>query len=162
MRAFAGILCLSAALAAAPAFAQEKDSAPQSAAPNGLSSSGASAEAAQAEKKGGLNFGFIDRLTVNRTADRPAVGLAPIEKDQLELNWRPNKKWGLSLDLTSRAENQVLPREEVAAGAYYQVTPRFRFGGGIALKGDSLTSPEAWRQQEEREASVKIESAFSF
>lgn len=156
MRVIAGIFCLSAVMAAAPAFAQE---APQAAVPNGLSSADKPVEA---DKKGGLSFGFIDRLNVNRSAERPTTGLAPIEKEQLELNWRPSKKWGLSLDLTSRAENQVLPREEVAAGAYYQVTPRFRFGGGIALKGDSLASPEAWRQQEEREASVKIESAFAF
>lgn len=155
MRVIAGICCLSAALAAAPAFAQIAPS-------TSTSLSKATDQGVDSTAKGnGFNFGFIDRLTVNKTAETPTAGLAPIEKDQIELNWRPGGKWGLSLDLTNRAENQLLPREEFAAGAYYQVTPRFRFGGGVTLKGDSLSSPEAWKQQP-ADAGVHIESAFSF
>jgi hypothetical protein len=164
MRAIAGIFCLSAALAAAPAFAQTKDSAQ----PNSLNTAGKSnvaAAAEQAAKPNAFNFGFIDRLTVNRTSERVTPGLAPIDKDSVELNWRPGGKWGVSLDLTSRAPNEVLPREELSAGLSYQVTPRFRFGGGVTLKGDALAasfaSPEAWRQQDS-EAGVRLESAFSF
>lgn len=166
MRAFAGLLCLSAALTAAPAMAQAKDVAQPQSGPNNLTNAPKASEApADAAKPNAFNFGFIDNLKIGRSTDRPAAGLAPIEKDELELNFRPGGKWGLTLDLTSRADNSVLPREEVAAGAYYQFTPRFRFGGGVALKSDSLSSsfasPEAWRQQD-AEASVRLESAFSF
>lgn len=166
MRVIAGIFCLSAALASAPAFAQSKDSAPQG--PQALS--GAAAEQSQPDvqlqQRGDLSFGGLDKLTVNRTVERPALlPIAPVEKDQVGLSWRPGGKWGITLDLTSRSQNEILPREEIEAGLSYQVTPRFRFGGGLTLKGDSLTtslsSPEAWRQ-DQGEAGVKIESAFSF
>lgn len=156
MRLIAGIVCLSAAMAAAPAFAQ----AP--AGSQGLSTATDKATA-EADKKPGLSFGFMDRLTVNRGAERPTVGVAPIERDQFALNWRPGGKWGITLDMTSRSQNEVLPREEVAAGAYYQVTPRFRFGGGVTFNGDSLRSAaEGGFRPEDGEAGVKIESAFSF
>lgn len=158
MRLSVGILCLSAAMAAAPAFAQ----APTVAAPQGLSSA-PEKSTGEADRKPGLTFGFMDALTVNRGAERPTIGLAPIERDQLALNWRPGGKWGITLDMTSRSANEVLPREEVAAGAYYQVTPRFRFGGGVTFNGDSLRSAaEGGFRPEDGEAGVKIESAFSF
>lgn len=150
MRLITGIACISAALAATPAFAQSK------------AERGASSETTETAKPG-LNFGFVDRLTVNRGTERSQISGAPIEKEQLELNWRPGGKWGITLDLTSRGENEVLPREEVAAGAYYQVTPRFRFGGGLTLNGDSLRSAaEGGFKPEDVEAGVRIESAFSF
>jgi hypothetical protein len=157
MRIIAGIFCLSAAMAATPAFGQA------AAGPQSLSGASDAAPATDAERKPGLSFGFMDRLVVNRGAERPSVGLAPIERDQLALNWRPGGKWGITLDMTSRSQNEVLPREEVAAGAYYQVTPRFRFGGGVTFNGDSLRSAaEGGFRPEDGEAGVKIESAFSF
>jgi hypothetical protein len=160
MRISASILCLAASLAAAPAFAQAKDGATVSG-PQTLASQPSSTTTPETQlnaESPRLNLG----ASFNKGTETSVLPLAPIEKDQLELSWKPGGKWGITLDLTSRSENDILPKEEFAAGLSYQVTPRFRFGGGIALKGDSLASPEAWRQQEEREASVKIESAFSF
>jgi hypothetical protein len=156
MRITAPIFCLAASLVATPAFAQvDKSNAPQTIAP-----AGKDAEAAQPSTPFNLGFGF------NKSVERPALPFAPIEKDQVELSWRPGGKWGINLNLTSRADNEVLPREELAAGAYYQVTPRFRFGGGVTVKGDSLTEslskPGADFKEEVSEATVRIESAFSF
>ena len=58
------------------------------------------------------------------------------------------------------------PREEVTAGVTYQVTPRFRLGGGVTVKGnsvaESLSDPATRFGKEGAEASVRIESAFSF
>jgi hypothetical protein len=112
-------------------------------------------------KPTGLTLGYLDRFTINNGSERPVAGLAPIEKDQLDFAWRPGGKWGLTIDLTTRAQNNVLPREELQAGAYYQVTPRFRFGGGVMLKGDSIGSPDAWKA-EQPDAGVRLSSAFSF
>ncbi len=161
MRAFA-ILSLSAALLAAPAFADPQakgDSA--SVGPNTLATA-AAPDMRVAGKDAGANVGWIDRLSLNKGAERPVLPLAPIESDQLQLAWRPGGKWGITLDLTSREPNEVLPREELAAGAYYQVTPRFRLGGGVTLNGDSLSAAARGWQQKQGEAGVRIESAFSF
>jgi hypothetical protein len=160
MRTIAAI-CIASTLISAPAFAQAgKGGEAVSAKPNSLLSSSSPSEA---KSSGGLSFGFLDKLTIKNGGERSAaLPFAPIEKDQLELAWRPGGKWGITLDLTSRSPNDVLPREELAAGAYYQVTPRFRFGGGVTLNGESLRSAaEGWKQQE-GEAGVRIESAFSF
>jgi hypothetical protein len=157
MRISAQLFCLAASLISAPAFAQVgKDSGPVSAAPQALTSH---AETQQASPR--LNFGLT-----KSTEERSLLPLAPIEKDRVELSWKPGGKWGITLDLTSRSDNELLPREEMSAGAYYQVTPRFRFGGGVTVKGDSLSSslsnPGANFNKDASEATVRVESAFSF
>ncbi|MBI1360232.1 MAG: hypothetical protein GC155_08100 [Alphaproteobacteria bacterium] len=150
MRTFAALFVAST-LISAPAFAQV------------ASTDGASRAAASTADRPSkdLSLGYIDQFTIKNGTERPVMTIAPIEKNQLDLAWRPGGKWGLTLDLTTRAPNDLLPREELQAGAYYQVTPRFRFGGGLTLKGESLSSPETWKQ-EQADTGVHIESAFSF
>jgi hypothetical protein len=164
MRVIAGLLCASATLLAAPAFAQAgQGGEAASAVPNTLSTVGQEKSRDNSNTSGlSTGIGFIDRLTVNSGMERPVPSLAPIEKDQLGLTWRPGGKWGITLDLTSRAENSVLPREELSAGAYYQVTPRFRFGGGVSVGGDELASGREGPGREELDTGVRLESAFSF
>ncbi len=162
MRFTAHLFCLAASLASAPAFAQVgKDSRPASAAPQTLNSQNLAARPQVQQPSPKLNFGLS-----KSTEERTLLPIAPIEKDQVELSWKPGAKWGITLDLTSRSDNQILPREEMFAGAYYQVTPRFRLGGGVGMKGDSLSSsltkPGSDFRQELSEASVRVESAFSF
>lgn len=155
MRTFVG-LCLGISLLSAPAFAQESlgDSARVSASER--------IESERSVDEPTLNFGYLDQLRVTRAPERPISAIAPFDTDQLALDWRPGSKWGITLDLTQRSDNDVLPREELSAGAYYQITPRFRFGGAVSLNGDSIRSAaEGWRE-EEGEAGVRIESAFSF
>ena len=162
MRITAHLFCLAASLAAAPAFAQAgKDGAPASAVPQGLASQPQAQTQLQGQSpKLNLGFGF------SKGTESSPLPFGPIEKDQLELSWKPGGKWGITLDLTSRSDNQILPREELAAGAYYQVTPRFRFGGGVTVKGDALSSslsqPGVHFKDEVSDTSVRVESAFSF
>jgi NtrZ len=155
MRFSAQLICLAAFLVSAPAFAQAKDGGGASATSQSLASRSEGQLSAESPR---FNLG----LGFNKGTEETLLPLAPIEKDQLELSWKPGGKWGITLDLTSRSDNDILPREELAAGAYYQVTPRFRFGGGVTVKGDSLSSPGTNFKEEVREAAVRIESAFSF
>jgi len=162
MRISAQLFCLAASLLSAPAFAQVgKDSGPVSAAPQSLGAKNQAAQPQTQQPSPRLNFGLS-----KSTEERTLLPVAPIEKDQVELSWKPGAKWGITLDLTSRSDNQILPREEMFAGAYYQVTPRFRFGGSVGVKGDSLTSSLTKQgsdfKQELSEATVRVESAFSF
>ena len=164
MRTFAG-LCLGISLLSAPAFAQEARSNSTGATATVTLSNASSVErtgTARTENEGALTFGYLDQLRVTRAPERPVSAVAPFDTDQLALAWRPGSKWGITLDLTQRSSNDVLPREELSAGAYYQITPRFRFGGALSLNGDSIKSAaEGWRE-EDGEAGVRIESAFSF
>ena len=160
MRISASILCLAASLAAAPAFAQAKDGAPASG-PQTLASQPSSTTTPETQlnaESPRLNLG----ASFNKGTETSVLPLAPIEKDQLELSWKPGGKWGVTLDLTSRSDNEILPREEFAAGLSYQVTPRFRFGGGVTLKGDSLSKPTTTFRDEVSETTVRVESAFAF
>lgn len=174
MRTIAGLICLSATLFAASAFA-DPQVAPQGDAritsgsltdttrPAGSRPSTANLNAQMPSTVGNS---WIDRLSVTRSADRPILPLAPIETDQLALSVRPGSNWGITLGLTTRQPNDLLPQEEFKAGAYFQVSPNFRFGGGVTLNGDSLRSAaEGWqtsRSSKDAEAGVRIESAFSF
>ena len=164
MRTLAG-LCLGISLLSAPAFAQEARSDSVGATGTVTLSNAASVEridATSSADDAAVTFGFLDQLRVTRAPERPVAAIAPFDTDQLALAWRPGSKWGITLDLTSRSSNDVLPREELSAGAYYQITPRFRFGGALSLNGDSIKSAaEGWRE-EDGEAGVRIESAFSF
>lgn len=166
MRITAHLFCLAASLAAAPAFAQTagKGSAPVSSPQQTLSqASRGIASATQPSPSFNLGLGLSKGGT-----ERTLLPLAPIQKDELALTWQPASKWGLSLDLTSRSQNEIFPQEEVTAGVTYQVTPRFRFGGGVTVRGDSLaqslSNPNTnfANSKDGAEASVRIESAFSF
>jgi hypothetical protein len=158
MRFAASAFCLVASLVGAPAFAQAKVTGPATATPQSLASQPGTTETQLNAESPRLNLG----ASFNKGTERTLLPLAPIEKDQLELSWKPGGKWGVTLDLTSRSDNEILPREEFAAGLSYQVTPRFRFGGGVTVKGDSLSRPSTTFQDEVSETSVRVESAFSF
>lgn len=157
MRTFAGILCLSATLLAAPAFAQVAPASQPARPATGGDLTGQTPV---------TNSGWIDRLAVSRSAERPVQSLAPIETDQLNLSVKTGGNWGLTFGLTSREPNDLLPQEELRAGAFVQLNPNFRVGGGITLNGQSLRSAaEGWRDSRssrDAEAGVRIESAFSF
>ena len=151
MRVSASIICLAVTLAAAPAFAQGKASA-----------SPVSGDLAR-QAPAGFTFGLG---LSNDESERTLLPVAPIRKDKLALSWKPSSNWDVTLDLTSRSQNQIFAREEVTAGVSYQVTPRFRLGGGLTVKGDSLTAslsnPADIARNPSTDASVRIESAFSF
>jgi hypothetical protein len=168
MRTFAGLICLSATLFAAPAFADPQAMPLDSRATSGSLTDANRPATANLNTPAQSTVGnsWIDRLSVTRSADRPVLPLAPIETDQLALSVRPGSNWGITLGLTTRQPNDLLPQEEFKAGAYFQISPNFRFGGGVTLNGDSLRSAaEGWqtsRSAKDAEAGVRIESAFSF
>lgn len=159
MKTLAHIAVFAAAMAT-PAFAQVAP-APAVSLSDAARAGTETRKTAESDK---FSLGVIDKLTVNRSVERPTTALAPIGTEQVEFAWRPSGKWGITVDLTSRAQNEVLPQEELSAGAYYQVTPRFRFGGGVTLNGNSIKSAaDTWAEKEsESGAGVRIESAFQF
>jgi len=169
MRITTTLLCLAASLAAAPAFAQ--GNAQPAAKPQGKPLSQAAWPAGDNAERPAQASPFNFGLGINKGGtERSLLQVGPILRDEVELTWKPANNWGVTLDLTSRSSNalpaQLFPREEVTAGVTYQLTPRFRLGGGVTVKGDSvaesLSDPATRFGKEGSEASVRIESAFSF
>jgi hypothetical protein len=165
MRISTSLFCLAASLAAAPAFAQGTAQPAPKAQP--LSQADRTAKPEEPAQASPFNFGVGIKKD---QSERSLLTVGPVAKDELALTWKPANNWDVTLDLTSRTPNALssplLPREEVTAGVTYQVTPRFRLGGGVTVKGDSvaesLSDPAARFGKEGSEASVRIESAFSF
>jgi len=162
MRISASLFCLAASLVAMPAFAQAHAQGKPPTAPAQPLAQGSRPAAEAKQEQGGFTFGL--GLSKDES-ERTLLPVGPIQKDKLALSWKPGSNWDVTLDLTTRSQNEIFAREEVTAGVSYQVTPRFRLGGGVTVKGDSLAeslSNPAEIGREGAEASVRIESAFSF
>lgn len=72
-----------------------------------------------------------------------------------------SKRWNLQLALTSRDGDVGLPREEMWAGATFNITPRLSIGGAVGVGSDDLGLNAEW-VQEEIETGIRLQSAFKF
>jgi len=74
------------------------------------------------------------------------------------------KRWGMSLSVRDKKDwaplGQAGARDKVAAGAFYNITPRVRFGGEMTLESRGA-NPGSGRDSA-MEPGVKIGSAFRF
>jgi len=86
------------------------------------------------------------------------------------LAWIQGDRWSLSLDLTSRDEDSLLPREEMMAEAEFRITPRISVGGELSIgspAGDLNLGTEEFDtssqlDDQEIEAGIRLRSAFKF
>ena len=135
VRVMAVAMALTAGTLAAPACA--RDNAPQSATPQTFSSA--------------TRFTAGSNFTVNQNSWGPdaAQGLA----------WS-RSRFGLTVDFgapQTRAEDA----NDVAAGAYYRITPSLRLGGQLKL-GTTGSAATRAAQPDEREPRLRFETAFQF
>jgi len=79
----------------------------------------------------------------------------------VQLNLSPTNRWNLQLGLTSREGQTGLPREEMRAGATFNITPRLSFGGSVSVGSDELGPDAKWGEQEV-ETGIRLQSAFKF
>ncbi len=77
------------------------------------------------------------------------------------LAWIKGDRWSLSLDLTSRGEGSLLPREEMLAEAEFRNPPRISVGGELTIGAEELDDTAQWEEQE-IEAGIRLRSAFKF
>lgn len=82
-------------------------------------------------------------------------------RERYSLSWTNDGRLTLRFGMMTRETQLALPRDEVQAGAYYQITPRLRVGGAVKLQGDELSS-KGLQDREGLEADVRLESAFKF
>lgn len=117
-----------------------------------------------------------------QTAGNPADILAPAERETFNFTFRssasPNsnvwtfndapslelnagRKWRFTLDLDQDPERMEF--DGVSAGAFFDLTPRMRFGGALSLSGENDAFTRASNGQLDSDApQVKFESAFKF
>ncbi|MEM9739595.1 MAG: NtrZ family periplasmic regulatory protein [Pseudomonadota bacterium] len=81
--------------------------------------------------------------------------------EEFSFNFNEGNRWRFSIDLTSRPDASVLPREEMSAGATFQITPRFSVGGDVSVGADELEDRTDWTGQD-IETGVRLRSAFKF
>ncbi|MEO0818596.1 MAG: NtrZ family periplasmic regulatory protein [Pseudomonadota bacterium] len=89
----------------------------------------------------------------------PAIQAGPSE--EFSFNFNEGNRWRFSIDLTTRPDDSVLPREEMSAGATFQITPRFSVGGDVSVGADELEDRTDWTGQDV-ETGVRLRSAFKF
>ncbi|MEM1106833.1 MAG: NtrZ family periplasmic regulatory protein [Pseudomonadota bacterium] len=89
------------------------------------------------------------------------AALRNLPSQELSFNFNEGSRWQFSIDLTSRPSASALPREEMSAGAMFQVTPRFSVGGDVSVGADELEDRSDW-SGEDVETGVRVRSAFKF
>ncbi len=86
---------------------------------------------------------------------------AGVPSEEFSFNFSEGNRWRFSIDLTSRPEESVLPREQMSAGATFQITPRFSVGGDVSVGADELEDRADWNG-DDVETGVRLRSAFRF
>jgi len=110
---------------------------------------GLAAASAHAEPKKALD------LTVRET---PAIAPQGVKS----LQWDARKgRWGLTLNM-DQPNTRDMQLNDVAAGAYFRITPSLRIGGAVALSDRPAAQAFKQTQPEERQPRVRLETAFKF
>lgn len=86
---------------------------------------------------------------------------AGITQRDVQLSLLQSRRWNVQLALTSREGETGLPREEMWAGANFNVTSRLSFGGAVGVGSDEL-GPGIDFGQQKFEAGIRLQSAFKF
>jgi hypothetical protein len=75
-----------------------------------------------------------------------------------------SQRWGFSVNVRNADRTKAAPRDEAAVGAFYDFTPRLRFGGEVRVADSVVGGAPGVSGAAPREpsAGVKLESAFRF
>ncbi len=79
----------------------------------------------------------------------------------------PRSRWGMTFGVQPDATAALTPRNgqnsgRTMAGAFYQVSPKFRVGGEVVVPNEQLGVSQSRERSQRREPGVKVESAFKF
>lgn len=79
----------------------------------------------------------------------------------------PRSRWGMTFGVQQDATTAFTPRNgqnsgRTLAGAFYQVSPKFRVGGEVVVPNEQLGVSQSRERSQRREPGVKVESAFKF
>lgn len=102
---------------------------------------------------------WYQRFTFREGEAQRPVWTGASERD-VQYNWNKGERWQLQLAVTSRDGDIGLAREEMEAGATFNITPRFSFGGSVRVGAEDLAPNGVLEQQ--IETGVRLKSAYKF
>jgi hypothetical protein len=143
------MIALVAAATAGPAFAREQRPVAQT----------PIAQPAQAPWYERFTFGSEVRDGANSWVPRGESHTAAVVDSR--------SRWGVTFGINQEARAALAPRAgqsnvRASAGAFYQVSPKFRVGGALTLPDEELGISQRRDERKSREPGVKIESAVRF
>jgi hypothetical protein len=145
---FVGLVVVTVCAVATPAFARDSRPAPVTPAP----------QTAQAPWYERFTFGSELRDGANAWVPRGESRTAAIVE---------SSRWGVTFGVNQEPRAPLAPRAgqsttRASAGAFYQVSPKFRVGGAVTIPDEQLGVSERRNEKKAREPGVKVESAFRF
>jgi len=96
---------------------------------------------------------------VDFTVRTEPLAVAPNSGQALRMD-AAKGKFGVTVTLRQPDERRATPND-IAAGAYYRITPSVRVGGSVAF-GDQDLTPRANRARPADAPKVRLETAFKF
>ena len=149
LNAFVGLIAIVALAACGPAFARETRPAATAVAP----------QTAQAPWYERFTFGSELREGANAWVPRGESRTAAIVDSR--------SRWGVTFGVSQEARPALAPRAgqstaRASAGAFYQVSPKFRVGGAVTIPDEQLSVSQRRDDKKPREPGVKVESAIRF
>jgi hypothetical protein len=145
------VLCLASCLLAAPLAGIGSAWAQDSAVVNRADTSVISEETPWFER---FSFGSDDVLASGLPNDAQVFDYS--------FDWSAKGKWGMSLDVRNRLDGTRTPRDEIEVGAFFQITPRIRFGGALSVGRPEADIAAPVDPITEIDAGVKFETGFKF
>ncbi len=103
---------------------------------------------------------WYQRFSTFERVDLPD-NLVELQDQDVKFNFAQGQKWSVQLALKSHAEPAGLIREEMWAGASFNITSRLSVGGGVSLSAGDMNSSSIWAD-EEVDAGIRLQSAFKF
>lgn len=103
---------------------------------------------------------WYQRFSTTEGAEGAPNWVAASEND-VELRILRSRRWNLQLAMKSREGETGLPREEMWAGASFNITSRLSIGGAVSVGAEDLGPTAEWGNQEV-ETGIRLQSAFKF
>jgi hypothetical protein len=108
---------------------------------------------------GGAWAGDKASKPVDFTVRTEPLAVAPNSGQALRMD-AAKGKFGVTVTLRQPGERRATPND-IAAGAYYRITPSVRVGGSVAF-GDQDLTPRANQARPADAPKVRLETAFKF
>lgn len=108
---------------------------------------------------GGAWAGDRGGKPVDFTVRTEPLAVAPNSGQSLRMD-ATKGKFGLTFTLQQPGERRATPND-IAAGAYYRITPSVRVGGSVAF-GDQDLTPRTNQARPADSPKVRLETAFKF
>lgn len=82
-------------------------------------------------------------------------------ENDVQLQLKSGRRWNLQLGITTQDGDRGLRREEMWAGATYNITSRLSIGGAVGVESDGFAI-DGERANQQFEPGIRLQSAYKF